>query len=53
MDNLVEDHGTIPDNPRPTCKDIDAFAQIRIPKLGNLGLAGLNLTAGHRPMDTG
>ncbi len=43
MDNLVEDHGAIFDNPRPTCKDIDAFTQIRTPKLGNLGLAGLNI----------
>ena len=52
MNNLIQNYEIILNNLRATCLDIDSFYQIRKPKLGNLELVALNLTAEYMSINT-
>ena len=52
MNNLIENYEIILNNLKLTCKDINSFAQIRTPKLSNLELVSLNLTAEYMSINT-
>ena len=45
MNNLIENYKIILNNLKATCTNIKSFRQIRTPKLSNLGLVVINLTA--------
>ena len=52
MNNLIENYEIILNNLKITCQDIDSFTQIRTPKLSNLELISLNLTAEYMSVNT-
>lgn len=52
MNNLVENYEIILNNLKVTCGDIASFTQIRKPKLTNLELVSLNLTAEYMSINT-
>lgn len=52
MNNLIENYKIILNNLKNTCNDIESFSQIRIPKLSNLELVALNLTAEYMSINT-
>ncbi|MFV0531363.1 MAG: IS982 family transposase, partial [Flavobacteriales bacterium] len=52
MDNLIENYEIILNNLKNTCNDIDSFTQIRKPKMSNMELVALNLTAEYRSINT-
>jgi hypothetical protein len=45
MNNLIQNYEIILNHLQLTCKDIESFDQIRSPKLSNMALVALNLTA--------
>ena len=45
MNNLIQNYEIILNNLKTTCGDLNSFTQIRTPKLSNLELVSLNLTA--------
>ena len=52
MNNLIENYEIILNNLKLTCGDINSFTQIRTPKLNNLELVSLNLTAEYISINT-
>lgn len=52
MNNLIENYEIILNNLKITCGDIESFTQIRKPKLENLELVSLNLTAEYMFINT-
>lgn len=52
MSNLIENYEIILNNLKNTCGDIESFHQIRTPKLCNLELVALNLTAEYMSINT-
>ena len=52
MNNLVENYEIILENLKSTCNDIESFSQIRKPKLSNLELVAINLTAEYMSINT-
>lgn len=52
MNNLIENYEIILNNLKLTCGSIDSFTQIRKPKLSNLELVSLNLTAEYMSINT-
>ena len=52
MNNLIENYEIILNNLKLTCEDINSFPQIRTPKLSNLELVSLNLTAEYMSINT-
>ena len=52
MNNLTENYEIILNNLKNTCEDIESFHQIRTPKLCNLELVALNLTAEYMSINT-
>ena len=52
MNNLIENYEIILNNLKLTCGDINSFTQIRTPKLNNLELVSLNLTAEYMSINT-
>ena len=52
MNNLIENYEIILNNLKLTCEAIDSFTQIRTPKLSNLELVSLNLTAEYMSINT-
>ncbi|MCP3680317.1 MAG: IS982 family transposase [Gammaproteobacteria bacterium] len=52
MNNLIENYKIILNHLKATCQDIESFHQIRKPKLGNLELVALNLTAEYMSINT-
>ena len=52
MNNLIENYEIILKHLRITCSDIPSFYQKRIPKLSNLELVTVNITAEHMSINT-
>ena len=52
MNNLIENYEIILKHLRTTCADIPSFYQIRTPKLSNLELVAVNLTAEYMSINT-
>lgn len=52
MNNLIENYEIILKHLKFTCSDIESFHQIRIPRLSNLELVALNLTAEYMSINT-
>lgn len=52
MNNLIANYEIILNNLKITCGDIESFTQIRKPKLDNLELVSLNLTAEYMSINT-
>ena len=52
MNNLIENYEIIFNNLNTTCGDIKSYSQIRKPKLSNLELVALNLTAEYMSINT-
>ena len=52
MNNLIENYEIILDYITKSCADIETFTQIRTPKLSNLELVALNLTAEYMSINT-
>lgn len=52
MDNLIVNYEIILKNLKKTCGDIERFSQIRKPKLNNIELVSLNLTAEYMSINT-
>lgn len=52
MNNLVQNYEIILNNLKTICGDIESFNQIRKPKLNNLQLVSLNLTAEYMSINT-
>jgi hypothetical protein len=52
MNNLVENYEIILNNLKTVCSDIESFPQIRKPKLGNMELVAINLTAEYMSINT-
>lgn len=52
MNNFVENYEIILKHLKETCGDIKSFYQIRTPKLSNLALTGMNLTAEYMSINT-
>ena len=52
MNNLVENYKIILNNLKFICNDIESFNQIRTPKLSNIELVSLNLTAEYMSINT-
>ena len=45
MNNLIENYEILLNNLKLTCGNIDSFPEIRTPRLSNLELVRLNITA--------
>lgn len=52
MNNLIENYEIILNNLKDRCADIESFNQIRTPKLSNIELVALNLTAEYMSINT-
>ena len=52
MNNLIQNYEIIRFHLQQTCSDIESFRQARTPKLGNLELVSLNLTAEYMSINT-
>lgn len=52
MNNLVENYEIILENLELTCGDIESYHQIKLPKLSNLQLVAINLTAEYMSINT-
>lgn len=52
MNDLIENYEIFLNNLKTTCEDIESFSQIRKPKLSNLELVALNLTAEYMSINT-
>ena len=52
MNNLIQNYEIILNHLNKTCGDIESFAQIRKPKLSNLELVSINLTAEYMSINT-
>jgi len=52
MNNLIQNYEIILNHLNKTCGDIESFTQIRKPKLSNLELVSLNLTAEYMSINT-
>jgi len=52
MNNLIENYEIILNNLKLTCSNLDSFKQIRRPKLSNIELVSLNLTAEYMSINT-
>ena len=52
MNNLIENYEIILNNLKSTCEDIESFNQVRKPKLSNLELVAINLTAEYMSINT-
>jgi len=52
MNNLIENYEIILKNLKNTCRDIESYQQIRKPKLSNLELTAINLTAEYMSINT-
>ena len=47
MNNLIQNYEIILNELTKTCSHIESFSQVRQPKLSNIELVALNLTAGY------
>ena len=52
MNNLIQNYEILFENLNETCGDIKSFSQIRKPKLSNLQLVALNITAEYMSIST-
>lgn len=52
MNNLIENYEIILNNLKTTCGDIESFSQIKQPKLSNIELVAINLTAEYMSINT-
>ena len=52
MNNLIQNYEIILNNLKDRCADIESFHQIRTPKLSNIELVALNLTAEYMSINT-
>jgi len=52
MNNLIENYEIILNNLKDRCADIESFNQIKTPKLSNIELVALNLTAEYMSINT-
>lgn len=52
MNNLIENYEIILSNLKVTCSDIESFKQVRTPKLDNMELVAINLTAEYMSINT-
>jgi len=52
MNNLIENYEIILNNLKATCADIESFHQVRTPKLSNIELVAINLTAEYMSINT-
>lgn len=52
MNNLIENYEIILKNLEITCGDIESYPQIKLPKLSNLELVAINLTAEYMSINT-
>ena len=52
MNNFIENYEIILNNLKNTCSDIENIAQIRQPKLSNIEIVAINLTAEYVSINT-
>ncbi len=52
MNNLIENYEIILKNLKITCGDIESYHQIKLPKLSNIELVAINLTAEYMSINT-